>query len=111
MKLLLDANISWRLVANLKNYFADCQHVDHIGLTSSPTDKEIWDYAFTNQFIIVSNDADFLNFVNLKNFPPKVNLLRTGNQSNAFIEKILIKHIQEISALSDSTEYGFLEIF
>jgi predicted nuclease of predicted toxin-antitoxin system len=30
MKLLLDANISWRLEAKLKNHFTDCFHVDRI---------------------------------------------------------------------------------
>ncbi len=32
MKLLLDANISWRLSARLKSHFEDCFHVDFIGL-------------------------------------------------------------------------------
>ena len=45
MKLLLDANISWRLVAKLKIYFDDCLHVDHIGLTVPAKDAEIWAYA------------------------------------------------------------------
>ncbi len=32
MRLLLDANISWRLADKLKGYFDDCKHVDHIEL-------------------------------------------------------------------------------
>jgi len=32
MKILLDANISWKLVNPLKQIFGDCAHVDYIGL-------------------------------------------------------------------------------
>lgn len=32
IQLLLDANISWRLMANLKKHFNNCLHVDHVGL-------------------------------------------------------------------------------
>lgn len=111
MKLLLDANISWRLTANLKPYFTDCFHVDYIGLTIPSKDTEIWNYALVNDLIIVTNDEDFLNLASGKGFPPKVVLLRTGNQSNHFIGELLIRHRQDIESLFQSIEYGCLEIF
>jgi predicted nuclease of predicted toxin-antitoxin system len=111
MKLLLDANISWRLVAKLQTHFNDCFHVDHIGLTVPAKDTVIWNHALSNNLIIVTNDDDFLNLANVNGFPPKVVLLRTGNQSNSYIEELLIKHKADIDALYQSAEYGFLEIF
>lgn len=42
MKLLLDANLSWRLTIKLKGHFQDCFHVDKIGLNNPPTDNQIW---------------------------------------------------------------------
>jgi len=48
MKLLLDANISWRLSAKLKSHFGNCLHVDRIGLRIPPSDKEIWEFALSN---------------------------------------------------------------
>ncbi|MGK7392431.1 MAG: DUF5615 family PIN-like protein [Candidatus Cyclobacteriaceae bacterium M2_1C_046] len=48
MKLLLDANLSWRLCAKLKSQFSDIKHVDHIGLPVPPKDIEIWNYAKEN---------------------------------------------------------------
>lgn len=111
MKLLLDANISWRLIVKLKLHFNDCLHVDHIGLTIPAKDTEVWNYALSNDLIIVTNDDDFLNLANAKGFPPKVVLLRTGNQSNSFIEDLLIRHKTDIESLFRSSEYGFLEIF
>ena len=111
MKLLLDANISRRLTVNLQLHFEACFHVDNVGITVPAKDIEIWNYALHNNLIIVTNDNDFLNLAEVKGFPPKVVLLRTGNQSNRFIEEILIKHKQDINLLSQSDEYGFLEIF
>jgi predicted nuclease of predicted toxin-antitoxin system len=111
MKLLLDANISWRLSVKLKIYFEDCFHADNIGLAIPAKDIDIWNYGRLNGLIIVTNDEDFLNLANIKGFPPKIILLRTGNQSTAFIESILIKHINDINNLYFSNEYGLLEIF
>lgn len=111
MKLLLDANISWRLAHKLKMHFEDCFHVDDIGMTIPARDAEIWNYALSNNCIIVTNDNDFLNLAEIKGFPPKVVMLRTGNQSNNFIEELLIKHKPDIDLLSQSDKYGFLEVF
>ena len=111
MKLLLDANISFRLVAKLKIHFEDCLHVDHIGVAVPAKDTEIWVYAAENNCIIITNDDDFLNLANAKGFPPKVVLLRTGNQSNNYIEELLVRHQKDISDLAGSSDYGFLEIF
>jgi predicted nuclease of predicted toxin-antitoxin system len=72
MKLLLDANISWRLVQKLKVHFEDCCHADHIGIPVPAKDTAIWNYALAKDLIIVTNDDDFLNLTNVKGFPPKV---------------------------------------
>jgi hypothetical protein len=45
MKLLLDANLSWRMTAVLKLHFDDCFHGDSFGLTVPAKDSEIWEYA------------------------------------------------------------------
>ncbi len=41
MKLLLDANVSWRLAVKLKLHFEECFHVDHIGLNIPAKDIDI----------------------------------------------------------------------
>lgn len=111
MKLLLDANLSWRLVEKLKLHFDDCIHVDKCDLSVPAKDLEVWQYAKDNNLIIVTNDDDFLNLINFKGFPPKLILLKTGNQSNEFIESLLINHKKDITALQASDEYGLLEIY
>jgi predicted nuclease of predicted toxin-antitoxin system len=110
MNLLLDANLSWRMVSVLKQHFGDCLHVDSIGLKSPAKDAEIWDYARKNDFIIVTNDEDFIDFINVKGFPPKVILLRSGNQGRLFITNLLIHRKEDIRALANSKETGLLEL-
>ena len=84
--------------------------MDHIGLPVPATDQDIWNYARENEFIIETNDEDFLDMVNLKGFPPKVLLLRTGNQSTLFIANLLILRKPNIKSLLESEEHGLLEI-
>src|SRR5258707_2238445 len=110
MRILLDANLSWRMTAVLKLHFDDCFHVDSIGLTVPAKDTEIWDYAQQNNLIIVTNDEDFIDFINVKGFPPKVVLLKTGNQSRLYITNVLIQRRNEILFLSTSSDVGLLEI-
>ena len=111
IKLLLDANVSWRLSAKLKSHFEDCLHVDHIDLKIPASDIEIWNYALKNELMIVTNDDDFINLLNFKGYPPKIILLKTGNQSNRFIEMILIKHKEDINSFYNNDEVGLLEIY
>jgi predicted nuclease of predicted toxin-antitoxin system len=59
VKLLLDANISWKLCSRLSGIFGECYHVDFIELTVPARDIEIWQYALENELNIVTNDEDF----------------------------------------------------
>jgi len=111
MKLLLDANLSWRLCGDLKDHFEEVQHVDAIGLKVPAKDHEIWEWARQNNFVIVTNDEDFLDLLMVKGFPPQVVLLRTGNKSNKFIKGLLIQHKEDIMSLSGSDHYGIIEIY
>jgi predicted nuclease of predicted toxin-antitoxin system len=70
MKLLLDANLSWRMAIILKQYFDECIHVDKCNLPVPAKDIEIWNHAKENDFIIVTMDEDFIDFLNVKGFPP-----------------------------------------
>ena len=110
MKLLLDANLSWRLVKIMSSHFEQTEHVERCGLPIPASDTEIWNWAKDNQALIVTNDEDYYYFSMQKGFPPKVILLRTGNQSTQNVKELLIRHHDQIQALNNSTEYGLLEI-
>lgn len=110
MKLLLDANLSWRMTNVLKQYFDECLHVDKTGLPVPATDIEIWQYAKENNFIIVTMDEDFIDFLNVKGFPPKIILIKTGNQSRLFISNLLIQRKPDIETFIKTPDYGLLQI-
>ena len=111
MKLLIDANLSWRLVNLLKDHFAEITHVVNTGLQESSSDTLIWSYAKENDYSIITNDDDFYLLALSKGVPPKIILLKTGNQSTRYVTEILIKHKQEIADFILNEEYGVLEIF
>jgi predicted nuclease of predicted toxin-antitoxin system len=109
MKLLLDANISWRLTTVLQENFGECIHVNKTELPKPAKDTEIRNYAAENGYIIVTCDSDFLNLFEAKGFPPKVILLRVGNIDRKTTEKVLLQVKSSIFDLENGN-YGLLEI-
>jgi len=109
MKILLDANISWKLVNILKPVFGECSHVDLIGLDVPVEDIDIWNYAQDNGYIIVTKDNDFVDLLEVKGFPPKVVLLKTGNNSSQALAALLNKTEPMIKDFENSN-LGLLEI-
>jgi len=109
MKLLLDANISWRLCVPLAEAFGECFHVNKINLTLPPSDTMIWNYAKDNDYVIISHDVDFLDMLFARGYPPKVILLKTGNIDTKTTQNLLIQAKDTIIEWSRK-ETGLLEI-
>ena len=66
MKLLFDANLSFRLVKKTEEYFPQSIHVTDTELPNPAKDIDIWNWSKNNDFIIVTNDEDFEILSNLK---------------------------------------------
>jgi len=109
MKLLLDANLSWRLAAVLTEHFGECVHINKTELPKPAKDVEIWHYAAKNGYTIITQDSDFLHLFETKGFPPKIILLRVGNMDRKTSEVILLQAKPSIFNLENS-DYGLLEI-
>jgi len=109
MKILLDANISWKLVDKLTLYFDKCAHVDLVDLKVPVKDIDIWNYALENGYIIITKDNDFTDLLEINGFPPKVVLLKTGNNSNSALAELLINAKHVIEDL-EKNDFGLLEI-
>jgi len=110
MRLLLDANISWKLINILTPVFGECAHVDLIGLKVPCKDKDIWNYARENGYIIITKDNDFLDLLEIKGFPPKVVLIKTGNNNSKTLADLIINAKPKIEDL-ENNNYGLLEIY
>jgi predicted nuclease of predicted toxin-antitoxin system len=78
VKLLLDENLSPRLIASIEDLYPGSAHVEDCGLVNTP-DEKVWDFARENSFAIVTKDSDFSELNVLRGSPPKVIWLRIGN--------------------------------
>lgn len=110
MKLLLDQNLSPRLVRRLADLFPNSTHVVEVGLDHS-LDREVWDYARQHEYLIVTKDVDFSEFSVLRGFPPKVIWIRRGNCSTQDIENILRANHAAIKVMNEDANTGILELF
>ncbi|MGH8568854.1 MAG: DUF5615 family PIN-like protein [Gammaproteobacteria bacterium] len=81
MKLLLDQNLSYKLVAELQAWYPGSSQVRLLGMERAD-DKAIWDYARQHGFTIVTQDSDFHELSVLYGSPPKIVWLKCGNCSN-----------------------------
>ena len=97
MKLLFDENLSRRLVPFLQLDYPGTSHVCLMGLESA-SDVEVWNAAKTQDFVIVTRDADFEELSLVWGQPPKVIWLKTSNQSRAATLKVLLDNYARINA-------------
>ncbi len=95
MRLLLDENLSRRIVPFIQDVYPDSTQVALIGL-EQVDDKAIRQYAIDNDFVIVTKDADYYEMDLLYGQPPKLIWLKTGNQSKPATIKTLRDHVQAI---------------
>jgi len=93
MKLLLDQNLSHRLVVLLADLFPDSLHVKTVGLADAD-DTTIWNYAKEHGLVIVTQDSDYSDWNKLRGAPPMIIWLRCGNASTNQIHQ-KIRHAAE----------------
>lgn len=110
MKLLFDQNISFRVVREISDTFHGSEQVARLGLASSD-DAELWQYAKVNDFVLVTQDADFAEMALLRGPPPKVIWLRCGNRPTAFVVDLIRRHADAVASFAEDPETGCLEIY
>lgn len=109
MQLLLDENISYRLVKKIISYFPNCIHISDV-LPKQSTDRTIWEFALKNNYCIVTFDEDFIEMGLLKGYPPKIIWIRSGNSTTLALAQLFITQQSIIEAFLNSEENGCLEL-
>lgn len=109
MKLLLDENLSPKLVPLIDDVFPGSIHVRDVELASA-TDEQVWKYASRAGYVIVSKDADFHQRSLLYGSPPKVVWLRRGNCPTESVLAILREHRDDVARFVDDHEAAFLVV-
>ena len=107
MKLLLDENLSDRVIPHILDLYPDSQHVKALGLTKTE-DARIWDYAAEYGFIIASKDSDFHQRSLVFGHPPKFIFLRIGNCSTTRLIEIFRVNFMLITVFATDPDSGIL---
>lgn len=111
MNLLLDQNISYRVVKLLAGHYSSVTHVKQENLTDA-TDLTIRNYAIWHQLVIVTYDDDFIKYNLVFGTPPKVVWIRKGNLSNEALAQLMIDAKDKIELfVASELQVGVLEIF
>ena len=110
MKLLLDENISFRILKYIDFHFPGSAHVTNIK-KGKLTDREIWNYAKLHNYVIVTYDEDFYEWQQLRDFPPFIIWLRFGNATTRYIADKLNRHKNDILKMVSDESKGVLEIY
>ncbi len=109
MKLLLDQNISRKLVAAFNDNFPGTTHVA-LTLEEKTSDVEIWNFARDSGYTIVTKDDDFEQRSILFGHPPKIIRVRLGNCKSADIERLFSESRETIRAFIADDKASFLPI-
>jgi predicted nuclease of predicted toxin-antitoxin system len=109
MKLLVDQNISFRVIKLLEKDFPESLHVTSAGLKNS-MDIDIWNYAKKYGYIILTHDNDFDDILVKFGFPPKIIRLNAGNISTQKLVNLLQNSIKEIEEFKLSDDTGLMII-
>lgn len=107
MKLLVDENISSKLVKFLVDDYPKSSHIDFLQMQGT-TDTNIWEYAKKEDYIIVSKDNDFRQRAFLLGPPPKVIWLSVGNGGTKIIKDMVLKNTSEIKKFSENPSEALL---
>ncbi len=109
-RLLLDQNLSPKLVHKLDDIYPDSIHVSHLDLDNA-SDKEIWEYARTHDYVIVTKDADFGDFSVVWGIPPQIIWIRRGNCTTNDIEEILRYNVTTLMEFTNDDSVGVLTLY
>ena len=110
MKLLLDQNLSFRMLGDLETFYPGSTQVKHAGLEQAD-DFTIWRFAKDNGFTIVTKDSDFHEISLVQGSPPKILWLKCGNKPKWYMLGLLIKNHEKIETFFKDQERSCLEIY
>ena len=110
MKLLLDQNLSYRLIQSLQSEYPGSEHVHMLGMGDVP-DKDIWNYARANDYAVVTLDADFHEYSILWEGPPLIIWLKCGNQPKGVIREKLLTQKGEIERAFKDPRTWCIEVY
>lgn len=98
MKLLLDENLSRRIIPFILKEYPESSQISLLGKEQS-SDADIWSFAKLNGCIIVTKDSDFYDMSVVYGQPPKIIWLKMGNQNKARVINALLESRAELERM------------
>lgn len=102
MKLLLDFNLSPKLVAMIADLWPDSTHIRTAGFAGETPDEVIWQYAKQNGFAILTCDYDFLGLARRYGHPPQLIHLEEMNYPTRLAAELIRAQAVAISEFEKS---------
>jgi predicted nuclease of predicted toxin-antitoxin system len=109
MKLLLDENLSRRLVPFLVHDYPGTSQVSLLGMEQA-SDMTLWQYAKQKGYVIVTRDADFQEIALVHGHPPSIIWLKTDNPSKAVTLKLLLDYREHMIQALEKDGLGIVEL-
>ncbi len=108
MNFLVDAHLPRHLALLLKEHGYDAIHTLDLAEGNRTTDSRINELSVSEQRVVITKDADFVNSFLILKQPYKLLLVSTGNISNKELMGIFAKNLPQI--ISALTIYDYLEL-
>ncbi|MCU0391022.1 MAG: DUF5615 family PIN-like protein [Thermoflexibacter sp.] len=102
MKILCDVHIAYKLVNFLISKGIEATHVNHILDSWFTKDSKIAEFVDSNDYTLVSKDADFKESHLLRSTPQKLIKVNLGNISNKELIKIFEENLSTFQNYMDS---------
>jgi len=111
MTVLIDQNISYRIVPQIAFLFDTLDHVK----TNTWTDWQDYDIFMRARQLqyhaIITLDDDFNKLLLLHGAPPKIIWLKTGNCSTAKLAAVILSHKEAIHNFLSDPSFDCLELY
>ncbi len=108
MNFLIDAQLPRRLVLLLRQAGHDTIHTLDLPHGNRTSDAEINSWAASEQRVVITKDADFVNSFLVFGQPYKLLLISTGNVPNAELLLLFTTYLPQISR--ELEDHSYLEL-
>ena len=103
MKLLIDQNISHKIIDSISDIYPESIHVTELNLAED-TDLQIWEYALVNDFVFLTTDSETCNRNVISTNSPKIICIKSEVVTTTKVEWTLRVNQETIEQFINSND-------